>query len=86
MKPSNPIFNAHYNLQYRHLDVRPDLVHNIFGTVICVLLTFNMWGLQSLRYYAANRKVAILFPFGVMKFFIDVILPIALCPWGSLIL
>ena len=25
----NPIFNVHYILQYHHLDVRLDLVHNI---------------------------------------------------------
>ena len=30
------IFNAHYTLQYRHLDVRSDPVHNIHGTAVCI--------------------------------------------------
>jgi len=34
--PPNPIFSAHYILQYCHLDVWPDLVHNIYGTVIYI--------------------------------------------------
>ena len=37
ISPSNPIFNAHEILQYRHLNLRPDLVHNICGNV-----TMNM--------------------------------------------
>jgi len=37
INPSNPIFNAHYIIQYLHLDVRSDLVHNIRGTVtVCI--------------------------------------------------
>ena len=37
INPSNPFFNAHYIIQYLHLDVRPDLVHNIRGTVtVCI--------------------------------------------------
>ena len=46
MNPSNPIFSAHDILQYRHLDIRPELVHNIRGTVIYILHTVNMWGPQ----------------------------------------
>jgi hypothetical protein len=36
---------------------------------------------QWLRYCAANRKVAGLIPDGVLEFFINIILPIALWPW-----
>jgi hypothetical protein len=39
---------------------------------------------QWLRYCATNRKVADSIPDGVMGFFIDIILPIALWPWGRL--
>ena len=34
MNPSNHIFCAHEIIQYCHLDIRPDLVLNIHGTVI----------------------------------------------------
>ena len=44
MNHSNPIFSAHEILQYCHLDIRPDLVHNIRCTVIYILHTVNMWG------------------------------------------
>jgi hypothetical protein len=33
ISPPNPIFKTHYILQYRHLDVRPDLIHTVRGTV-----------------------------------------------------
>ena len=39
---------------------------------------------QWLRYCATNRKVPGLIPDGVIGFFIDIILPIALRPWGRL--
>jgi hypothetical protein len=39
---------------------------------------------QWLRYCATNRKVAGSIPDGVMEFFIDIILLIALWPWGRL--
>jgi hypothetical protein len=35
-------------------------------------------------YCATNRKVAGSIPDGVMEFFINIILPIALWPWGRL--
>jgi len=44
-----------------------------------------VWGTavaQWLRCCATNRKVAGSIPDGVMDFFIDIILPIALWPWG----
>jgi hypothetical protein len=34
INPSNPTFNVYYILKYPHLDVRPDLFHNICGIVI----------------------------------------------------
>jgi len=45
-----------------------------------ILHTENMWGpvVQWLRYCATNRKVTSLIPDGVMEFFIDIILLIAL--------
>jgi hypothetical protein len=39
---------------------------------------------QWLRYCATNQKVAGSIPDGVMEFFIDIILLIALRPWGRL--
>jgi len=36
INPSNPISNAHYISQYLHLDIRPDLIHNILVTIICI--------------------------------------------------
>jgi len=39
---------------------------------------------QWLRFCASNRKVAGSIPDGVMEFFIGIILPIALWPWGRL--
>jgi hypothetical protein len=39
---------------------------------------------QWLRYCATNQKVAVSIPNGVMEFFTDIILPIALWPWGRL--
>ena len=39
---------------------------------------------QWLRCCATNRKVAGSIPDGVIGFFIDIILPIALRPWGRL--
>jgi hypothetical protein len=39
---------------------------------------------EWLRYCATNRKVAGSIPDGVMEFFIDIVLPIALWPWGRL--
>ena len=79
--PSISIFSAHYNLQYCHPDVRLDPVHNIYNTVIYILHSVSMWGLQWLRYYATNWKVAILIPDDVMEFFVDINFPIALWPW-----
>ena len=29
-------FNAHYTLQYLHLDIISDTVHNIHGTAMCI--------------------------------------------------
>ena len=49
---SNPIFNAHYILQYRHLDVRLDLVHNIHYRVFKKSLC--TWWLQY-------RKLQVMF-------------------------
>jgi hypothetical protein len=37
---------------------------------------------QWLRHYATNRKVAGSIPDGVIGFFIDIIHPTALWPWG----
>jgi len=34
IKSSNTIFNEYYILQYHHLDVRWDLIHNMHGIVI----------------------------------------------------
>jgi len=43
INPSNPIFNAHYILQYLHLDVRPDIVHNFHDIAYCeYLLSLKM--------------------------------------------
>jgi hypothetical protein len=35
INPSNPIFSAHYILQYLHFDVRPNIVRNFRGTAYC---------------------------------------------------
>ena len=51
------------------------------------LTVCTSWGTavaQWLRCCATNRKVAGSIPDGVMEFFIDIILPIALWPWGRL--
>ena len=39
---------------------------------------------QWLRYCGTNRKIASLIPDDVMEFFIYIILPVALWPWGEL--
>jgi len=36
IKASIPIFNVYHILQYLHLDVRWDLIHNIHGIVIYI--------------------------------------------------
>jgi hypothetical protein len=48
--------------------------------------TFNFgarcWWRSCLRHFAKSRKVGIQFPMVSLKFFIDIIPPAALCPWG----
>ena len=86
MNTSNHIFSAHEIIQYRHLVINPDLVHNIHGTVIYICEYCEYVGTtvaQWLRCCTTNWKVASLipgdamefFPDGVMEFFIDLILP-----------
>ena len=93
MNSSNHIFCAHEIIQYRHLDIRTDLVHNIHGTLIYICEYSEYVGTtvaQWLRCCATNWKVASLipsdvmefFPNGVMEIFIDIILPVTLWPCG----
>jgi hypothetical protein len=48
----------------------------------CSVLGEPLMVAQWLRYSATNRKVAGWIPDVSLEFFIDIILPIALWPWG----
>ena len=58
----------------------------IYNKYIYIYIYYSQWFgtavAQWLRCCAANRKVAGSIPDGVIGIFIDIILPIALWPWG----
>ena len=74
IKSSDPISNACYTLQYLHLDVRHDLVHNIHSIAIYISQDEYVGTAvaQWLTCCVTNRKVARSIAAGIIGFFIGI--------------